>query len=211
MSACFSWRNLQIQTEKLRKKMKKKGLFIIPLQSKVIGSRYSSTWMSLSQENGWHVLLDATALGFCYLFIKKSIASSVLKGSTTNVGIVSLVPPLKLEAPNGKAPLYDIKEIIDSRTNNTLQCKALDHADSLGLVLISSRTRSLIYWLVNALTSLQHPHSETEISTVKIYGPKVMFDRGPVVAFNVFDWKGERIDPTLVQKLSYRNNISLCI
>ncbi|MBA0786149.1 hypothetical protein Gotri_025210, partial [Gossypium trilobum] len=148
---------------------------------------------------------------FCYLFIKKSIASSVLKGSTTNVGIVSLVPPLKLEAPNGKAPLYDIKEIIDSRTNNTLQCKALDHADSLGLVLISSRTRSLIYWLVNALTSLQHPHSETEISTVKIYGPKVMFDRGPVVAFNVFDWKGERIDPTLVQKLSYRNNISLCI
>ncbi|MBA0816490.1 hypothetical protein Gohar_001151, partial [Gossypium harknessii] len=96
--------------------------------------------------------------------------------STTNVGIVSLVPPLKLKAPNGKAPLYDIEEIIDSRTNNTLQCKALDHADSLGLVLLSSRTMSLIYWLVNALMSLQHPHSETEISTVKIYGPKVMFD-----------------------------------
>ncbi|MBA0576147.1 hypothetical protein Golob_028120, partial [Gossypium lobatum] len=43
--------------------------------------------------------------------------------------------------------------------------------------------------------SLQHPHSETKISTVKIYGPRVMFDRGPVVAFNVFDWKEERIDP----------------
>ncbi|MBA0783537.1 hypothetical protein Gotri_001235, partial [Gossypium trilobum] len=169
--------------------------------------------MSLSQENGWHVLLDATALGAKEM---ETLGLSLfdhdfLICSTTNVGIVSLVPPLKLEAPNGKAPLYDIKEIIDSRTNNTLQCKALDHADSLGLVLISSRTRSLIYWLVNALTSLQHPHSETEISTVKIYGPKVMFDRGPVVAFNVFDWKGERIDPTLVQKLSYRNNISLCI
>ncbi|XP_012471875.1 molybdenum cofactor sulfurase isoform X1 [Gossypium raimondii] len=243
MSACFSWPNLKIQTEKLRKKIiKKRGLFVIPLQSKVTGSRYSYTWLSLAQENGWHVLLDATALGakemetlglslfdpdflicsffkvfgenpsgFCCLFIKKSIGSSVLKGSTTNVGIVSLVPPLKLEAPKGKAPLHEIEEIIDSRTSNTLQCKALDHADSLGLVLISSRTRSLINWLVNALMSLQHPHSETGIPAVKIYGPKVMFDRGPAVAFNVFDWKGERIDPALVQKLADRNNISLSI
>ncbi|MBA0851065.1 hypothetical protein Goshw_012506, partial [Gossypium schwendimanii] len=212
MSACFSWPNLQIQSEKLRKKIiKKRGLFVIPLQSKVTGSRYSYTWLSLAQENGWHVVLDATALGFCCLFIKKSIGSSVLKGSTTNVGIVSLVPPLKLEAPKGKEPLHEIEEIIDSRTSNTLQCKALDHADSLGLVLISSRTRSLINWLVNALMSLQHPHSETGIPAVKIYGPKVMFDRGPAVAFNVFDWKGERIDPALVQKLADRNNISLSI
>ncbi|MBA0606806.1 hypothetical protein Godav_019219 [Gossypium davidsonii] len=137
MSACFSWANLHIQTEKLRKKiMKKRGLFVIPLQSNVTGSRYSYTWMSLVQENGWHVLLDATALGakemetlrlslfdpdfhicsffkvicenpsgFCCLFIKKSIGLSISKGSTTNVGIVSLVPPLKLEAPKGKAPL----------------------------------------------------------------------------------------------------------
>ncbi|MBA0759692.1 hypothetical protein Gotri_022537, partial [Gossypium trilobum] len=51
------------------------------------------------------------------------------KSSTTNVGIVSLVPPLKLEAPRGKAPLHEIEEIINSRTSNTLQCKALDHAD----------------------------------------------------------------------------------
>ncbi|KAK5820161.1 hypothetical protein PVK06_025207 [Gossypium arboreum] len=42
---------------------------------------------------------------FCCLFIKKSIGLFVLKCSTTNVGIVSLVPPLKLEAPKGKAPL----------------------------------------------------------------------------------------------------------
>ncbi|MBA0634109.1 hypothetical protein Godav_025201, partial [Gossypium davidsonii] len=116
--------------------MKKGGLFVIPLQSNVTGSRYSYTWMSLVQENRWHVLLDATALGakeietlrislfdpdfhicsffgvfcenpsvFCCLFIKKSIGLSVLKGSTTNVRIVSLVPQLKLEAPKGKAPL----------------------------------------------------------------------------------------------------------
>ncbi|MBA0626916.1 hypothetical protein Godav_004494 [Gossypium davidsonii] len=38
-----------------------------------------------------------------------------------------------------------------------------------------------------------------------------MFDQGPAVALNVFDWKRERIDPALVQKLTNRNNISLCI
>ncbi|MBA0748049.1 hypothetical protein Gogos_004904, partial [Gossypium gossypioides] len=81
---------------------------------------------------------------FCCLFIKKSISSSVLKGSTTNVGIVSLVPPLKLEELKGKASLHEIEEIIDSGISNTLQCKALDHAYSLGPVLISSRAKSLI-------------------------------------------------------------------
>ena len=38
---------------------------------------------------------------------------------------------------------------------------------------------------------------------------KVKFDRSPAVAFNVFDWKGEKIEPALVQKLADRCNISL--
>ncbi|KAG4950129.1 hypothetical protein JHK85_043995 [Glycine max] len=33
--------------------------------------------------------------------------------------------------------------------------------------------------------------------------------RGPALAFNVFDWKGEKVEPVLVQKLADRNNISL--
>ncbi|TYH92165.1 hypothetical protein ES332_A13G163100v1 [Gossypium tomentosum] len=59
--------------------------------------------------------------------------------------------------------------------------------------------------------SPQHPYSKIGISAFKIYGPKVMFDQGPIAVFNVFDRKGERIDPALVQKLAYRNSISLCI
>lgn len=90
-----------------------------------------------------------------------------------------------------------------------LECRGLEHADSLGLISISTRARYLINWLVNALTSLQHPHSENGHPLVRIYGPKVKFDRGPAVAFNVFDWKGEKIDPAIVQKLADRNNISL--
>ncbi|XWS48988.1 hypothetical protein CRYUN_Cryun13aG0124900 [Craigia yunnanensis] len=313
MSANFSWPNLQIQSEKLRKKIvnkskhKKKGLFVFPLQSRVTGSRYSYLWMSLAQENGWHVSLDASALGakdmetlglslfnpdflicsffkvfgenpsgFCCLFIRKSSAS-VLKDSATatSVGIVNLVPtsgptripekpaisiietkqkldefpvrgsfsgPISIQQRNdettrelqnseGTKPkkktvsFSEIEEVIDTSfesasskitnspqsKNPKIECRSLDQADSLGLILISSRTRNLINWLVNALMSLEHPHSENGIPAVRIYGPKIMFDRGPAVAFNVFDWKGEKIDPALVQKLADRNNISLSI
>ncbi|XP_022719795.1 molybdenum cofactor sulfurase-like [Durio zibethinus] len=312
-SANFSWPNLRIQSEKLRKKIvnkskhKKKGLFVFPLQSRVTGSRYSYQWMSLAQENGWHVLLDASALGakdmetlglslfnpdflicsffkvfgenpvgFCCLFIRKSSAS-VLKDSATatSVGIVNLFPasrptpipekpaiscietkqkldefpvrgsfsgPISIQQRNDESTcelkkiegtkakkktvsFSEIEEVIDTTfesasptiTNTPqiktpqIECRSLDHADSLGQILISSRTRNLINWLVNALMSLEHPHSEKGIPAVRIYGPKITFDRGPAVAFNVFDWKGEKIDPALVQKLADRNKISLSI
>ncbi|KAG5019853.1 hypothetical protein JHK87_015708 [Glycine soja] len=54
---------------------------------------------------------------------------------------------------------------------------------------------------------LKHPNAEG-VPLVKIYGPKVKFDRGPALAFNVFDWKGEKVEPVLVQKLADRNNMS---
>ncbi|MQL98956.1 hypothetical protein Taro_031680 [Colocasia esculenta] len=69
MSANFSWPSLRIHSTKMnemiisKRKKKKKGLFVFPLQSSVTGARYSYLWMRLAQENGWHVLLDACALG----------------------------------------------------------------------------------------------------------------------------------------------------
>lgn len=282
-SAEFAWPNLRIHSGKLmkkivgkrkKKKKKKRGLFVFPLQSKVTGARYSYMWMSVAAEKGWHVLLDATALGskdmdtlglslfkpdflicsfykifgenpsgFGCLFVKKSSAS-VLSGSTSSVstimGIVSLVPPVRQSVVEPqkddtavtvstselrKEPSFS--EIIELETldessqskfpessisgvsSKLVECKGLDHADALGLILISNRARYLINWLANALMNLHHPHSETGIPLVRIYGPEVMFDRGPSLAFNVFDWNGTRIDPALVQKLADRHNISL--
>ncbi|KAK7280013.1 hypothetical protein RJT34_25075 [Clitoria ternatea] len=43
----------------------------------------------------------------------------------------------------------------------------------------------------------------------KIYGPNIKFDRVPALAFNVFDWKYEKVEPVLMQKLVDRSNISL--
>ncbi|KAD5316783.1 hypothetical protein E3N88_16729 [Mikania micrantha] len=293
-SAVFLWPNMRIQPKKLRKmivtknkKKKKRGLFVFPLQSVVTGSRYSYLWMSLARENGWHVCLDANALGskdmetlglsifqpdfvvcsfykvfgenpsgFGCLFIKKT-RSSVLKTSSTNTGLVNIVQasnrPMFLQestsTDRGKAVLsssssttseiqetreiheekkelsflelwkrdksLDIEErsrkaeASSSRNSSDIEFRGLDHADSLGLVLISSRVRYLVNWLVNAFGSLKHPHSENGLPLVRIYGPKVRVDRGPVVAFNVFDWKGAKVDPTHVQKLAGRHGISL--
>ncbi|XP_055821425.1 molybdenum cofactor sulfurase-like [Solanum dulcamara] len=280
VSAEFSWPNLRINSRKLRKtlgvKKKKKGLFVFPLQSKVTGTKYSYQWMNIAQENGWHVLFEASALGpkemetlglsifqpdflicnfykvfgenpsgFCCLFVKNSSISHLNK-SFTSLGIICLVPAdaksledkiassssstsseshqetnqVSDEEPKKITTLFEIlnwgnksnKKTI-SKTSmkfDELECRGLDHADKLGLILTSSRARYLINWLINALTCLQHPYTEDiHHPLVKIYGSKIHFNRGPAVAFNVFDWKGQKIDPTLVQKLADRNNISL--
>ncbi|XP_074569511.1 molybdenum cofactor sulfurase-like [Curcuma longa] len=97
--------------------------------------------------------------------------------------------------------------VIDKKME--ILCRGLDHAESLGLILINNRLRCITNWLILALMKLQHPPSETGHSLVRIYGPRVKFDRGPALAFNIFDWKGEKVKPVLVQKLADRSNISL--
>lgn len=245
---------------------------MFPLHSRMTGARYPYLWMSIAEENGWHVLIDSCALGpkdmdsfglslfrpdflicsfykvfgenpsgFACLFAKKSTIP-VLETSSTS-GIIGLIPPQKLfravtESPGtdtevenlasqsgriekGKTT-YEIQhaeiveklkgiemsEVSESDKGIEMECRGLDEVDSLGLVTISNRARCLINWLVSALLKLQHPNTNGT-PLVRIYGPKVKFDRGPAIAFNVFDWKGEKIEPVLVQKLADRSNISL--
>lgn len=315
MSAEFSWPRLRIHTSKLKKmivskkkKKKKRGLFVFPLHSRVTGARYPYLWMSIAQENGWHVLIDACALGpkdmdsfglslfqpdflicsfykvfgenpsgFGCLFVKKSVISNL--EAATSTGMVNIVPakgllhlagdssgtdteleqtskfaleeaelassssfsgPIsnqtsqsqKLDqgessdfvnaAASGEEPetskirkseIQAAKgqhEYVKSRENGNLEieCRSLDHVDSLGLILIANRSRYLINWLVNSLLKLEHPN-ENGIRLVRIYGPKIKFDRGPALAFNIYDWKGAKVEPVLVQKLADRSSISL--
>ncbi|KMS99005.1 hypothetical protein BVRB_3g066130 [Beta vulgaris subsp. vulgaris] len=312
MAAEFTWPRLRIHSSKLRsmitsKRMtsKKRGLFLFQLQSRVTGARYSYQWMKVAQEHGWHVLLDACAVGpkdmdslglslfkpdflicsfykvfgenpsgFGCLFVKKSTIS-ILETSTT-AGIVSIVSARKLfylpdessgteteieqelelgssssNSFSGPIPVQASRtekgepstsvrtkdasvkingervseiEAIDetselfvkprstriSRNKNSLvECRCLDHIDSLGLSLVNSRSRYLVNWLINGLTKLRHPNADKAVPLVKIYGPKIKFDRGPALAFNVFDWKGEKVEPILIQKLADRKSISL--
>lgn len=301
MSAEFKWPRLRINSVKLRKliirkkkQKKSRGLFVFPLQSRATGASYSYQWMSLAQENGWHVLLDACALGpkdmdsfglslihpdflicsfykvfgenptgFGCLLVKKSVVSML--ETSVSTGIVSLVPPTQLlnspdssgsgteleqktnfvtkldelhisgsnsahnsaksthnnksgrDAPKDKSK-EELDQSISTLGDNTkleekgsieIQCRCLDHVDSLGLMQIGNRRRYLVNWLISALLKLKHPNRLDHFPLVKIYGPKIKFDRGTAMAFNLFDWKGERVEPILIQKLADRNNISL--
>lgn len=327
-SATFAWPSMRIHGTDLRKRLARgrrrgggRGLFVFPLASRMTGARYPYLWMSAAHEQGWHVALDACALGtkdldtfglslirpdfivcnffkvfgenpsgFAGLFVKKSSLAALERSVIArSIGIVSIVParrwslhdgystelehsrsfpkladpalddvdvettssfsgPLSSTAitrsrtlqsdgaENGDAHAPEIREV-DSTADNgfyseepkaengheterlakeeedgsvmEVECRGLDHADALGLIAIGNRLRCISNWLVVALQKLRHPHADNGHQLVRLYGPRVKFDRGPSLAFNVFDWKGERVSPLLVQKLADRHNISL--
>ncbi|CAD6245760.1 unnamed protein product [Miscanthus lutarioriparius] len=331
-SATFAWPSMRIHGTDLRKRLARgrrrgggRGLFVFPLASRMTGARYPYLWMSAAHEQGWHVALDACALGtkdldtfglslirpdfivcnffkvfgenpsgFAGLFVKKSSLAALERSVIArSIGIVSIVParrwslhdgystelehsrsfpklaadPAALDdvdvettssfsgplsstaitrsrtlqsdaAENGDAHAPEIREVDDSTAENgfysedpraenghetgeqlakeeehgsvmEVECRGLDHAEALGLIAIANRLRCISNWLVVALQKLRHPHADNGHQLVKLYGPRVKFDRGPSLAFNVFDWKGERVSPLLVQKLADRHNISL--
>ncbi|PIM99111.1 Molybdenum cofactor sulfurase, partial [Handroanthus impetiginosus] len=82
-------------------------------------------------------------------------------------------------------------------------CKHLDHINMLGLNKTTSRLRFLINWLVTSLLQLRLPGSNGKDSSplVHIYGPKIKYERGAAVAFNVRDRNRGLISPEVVQKL----------
>ncbi|KAI3836873.1 hypothetical protein MKW98_005206 [Papaver atlanticum] len=92
-------------------------------------------------------------------------------------------------------------------------CRHLDHVDMLGLNKTSLRLRYLINWLVTSLLQLRFPGSDENMGTplVQIYGPKIKYERGAAVAFNVTDGSGALVHPESVQRLGEQNNISLGI
>ncbi|KAG6666367.1 hypothetical protein CIPAW_01G026900 [Carya illinoinensis] len=92
-------------------------------------------------------------------------------------------------------------------------CRHLDQVNMLGLNKTTLRLRFLINWLVTSLLQLRLPSSDGDVSTilVHIYGPKIKYERGAAVAFNVRDRNMGLINPEVVQKLAEREGISLGI
>ncbi|KAL8477643.1 hypothetical protein ACS0TY_029812 [Phlomoides rotata] len=87
----------------------------------------------------------------------------------------------------------------------------LDHINMLGLNKTTSRLRFLINWLITSLLQLRLPGSSGSESKplVHIYGPKIKYERGAAVAFNVRDRNQGLISPEIVQKLAETHGISL--
>ncbi|KAK4787184.1 hypothetical protein SAY86_011017 [Trapa natans] len=94
-------------------------------------------------------------------------------------------------------------------------CRYLDHVNMLGLNKTTSRLRYLINWLVTSLLQLRihAPDGSFSVPLVQIYGPKIKYERGGSVAFNVRDCSGRNawVPPEVVQRLSEKHGISLGI
>ena len=99
------------------------------------------------------------------------------------------------------------------RRETEIICRHLDHINMLGLNKTTLRLRFLINWLVTSLLQLRFPSTEGDDATnlVHIYGPKIKYERGAAVAFNVSDRNRGLITPEVVQKLAERDGISLGI
>ncbi|KAJ6811987.1 uncharacterized protein M6B38_152090 [Iris pallida] len=99
------------------------------------------------------------------------------------------------------------------RREPEIVCRHLDHVNIMGLNKTTIRLRYLINWLVTSLLQLRLPGSDGEsgVPLVHIYGPKIKYERGAAVAFNVKDSSGSLIKPEIVQKLAEKNGISLGI
>ncbi|CAH8275656.1 unnamed protein product [Arabidopsis lyrata] len=169
--------------------------------------------------------------GFGCLFVKKSSSSALSEEPTnpSNLTVVKAEPSWKwkteyqagydeitpVDHEDHKAASTSGSEIVEIESSSEqdkamIEFRGLDHADSLGLILISRRSKSLTLWLLRALRTLQHPgYHQTEMPLVKIYGPKTKPSRGPSISFNIFDWQGEKVDPLMVERLAEREKIGL--
>ncbi|KAF8101465.1 hypothetical protein N665_0205s0058 [Sinapis alba] len=102
----------------------------------------------------------------------------------------------------------------DDQREPEIVCRHIDHVNMLGLNKTTSRLRYLINWLVTSLLQLRLPGSDPGAehkNLVQIYGPKIKYERGSSVAFNVRDLKSGMVHPEIVQKLAEREGISLGI
>ncbi|CAA3031412.1 Molybdenum cofactor sulfurase [Olea europaea subsp. europaea] len=106
---------------------------------------------------------------------------------------------------------YDDDGQDSDRNEPEIICRHLDHINMLGLNKTTSRLRFLINWLVTSLLQLRLPGSNEKDSPplVHIYGPKIKYERGAAVAFNLRDRNRGLISPEIVQKLSESHGISL--
>ncbi|VVB18303.1 unnamed protein product [Arabis nemorensis] len=102
------------------------------------------------------------------------------------------------------------------RREPEIVCSHIDHVNMLGLNKTTTRLRFLINWLVISLLQLKVPEgggdgSSRYMNLVQIYGPKIKYERGAAVAFNVKDKSKGFVSPEVVLKLAEREGVSLGI
>ncbi len=213
---------------------KSKGLFAYPAQSNFTGVRHPLSWISLAQERGYRVLLDAAA----YLPTASLDLSTVkpdfvtvswykLFGYPTGVGCLvarrDSLECLRLRRPwfsggtvqaaTVSTPWHMLAEGAEAFEDGTLNFLALpdvyfglDWLAGIGMPVIGTRVKCLTGWFLQRLLELRHSDGSP---MVRVYGPTDLKMRGGTIAFNLLDATGKVVDERVVAMESAAARISL--
>ncbi|UNI23816.1 Molybdenum cofactor sulfurtransferase [Purpureocillium takamizusanense] len=210
----------------------RRGLFAYPAQSNFSGVRHPLGWVSLAQERGYDVLLDAAAyLPTCALDLSTVQPDFVIIswykvfGFPTGVGCLvarhDAMARLKrpyfaggtVEAATIGVPWHKLStgpSAYEDGTSNFLSIPdvhvGLDWLSGIGMELIGTRVRCLTGYFLARLSSLEHTNGAP---MARIYGPTDLESRGGTVTFNFLDNTGKVVDERLVATESAAAGISL--
>ncbi len=228
--------DLRVQTKDIITALKKHGggsrLFAYPAQSNFSGVQHPLEWITLAQNEGWDVLLDAAAFAptntldlgqvkpdfVCLSFYK-------MFGWPTGVGclIAKKKSLSKLQRPwfsggtiwalsvqgdwHVMAPEY---EAFEDGTVDYLNLPAvtigLDYLHKIGVEVIHTRVMCLTDWVLKHMKTLKHPEGQP---LAEIYGPLSTEGRGAVIAFNFLTPEGQIVDERIVSREAKKRQISL--
>jgi len=207
-------------------------LFAYPAQSNFSGVQHPLDWITLAQERGWDVLLDAAAFTPTNRldlarwrpdFVSQSFYK--MFGYPTGVGcLVARRSALaKLHRPWFAGGTITVASVQGDRfylaegasgfedgTPNYLALPAvefgLQYLSEIGIDTIHARVRCLTGWLIERLGALRHTGGAP---VARIYGPRTDSRRGGTVTFNFYDAEGRAIDHRDVEERANAANISL--
>jgi selenocysteine lyase/cysteine desulfurase len=199
------------------------GLFAFPAQSNFSGVRHDLGWISMAQELGYDVLLDAAA----YVPASRLDLSVVhpdfvpvswykMFGCPTGIGcLVARREALsRLQRPwfaggtiTAVSVLGDWHALapgeaeFEDGTPNFLQIPEVEFGlgwvNHIGLDVIGQRVQCLTGWLLGRLAAMRHSGGQP---MARIYGPADTSQRGATVAFSLLDAHGGVIDAEQVAR-----------
>jgi molybdenum cofactor sulfurtransferase len=209
-----------------------KKLFAYPAQSNVSGVQHDFKWISIAQEHGWDVLLDASA----YVPTNRldlttyqpefvSLSFYKMFGYPTGLGALLIrKDKLKmLQKPwfaggtvtlaSVMAEQFFLEESharFEDGTINYLDIPTikigLDHLSAIGMDTIHQRVMILSQYILDVLPTIRHANGS---QVVRIFGPQNTDGRGGTFILNIFDPEGNPIPFTEVEESANTSNYSI--
>ncbi|HED13699.1 MAG TPA: aminotransferase class V-fold PLP-dependent enzyme [Gammaproteobacteria bacterium] len=211
---------------------KRANLFAFPAQSNFSGVKHPLILVTMAQQAGWDVLLDAAAfvptnaldLQACKAdFVCMSFYK--MFGYPTGLGalLCRRQAAQKLRRPwfaggtvnfataQGRGHyLASGEAAFEDGTVNYLNIPAiktgLEYLQQIGMETITTRVRCLTDWLLRQLYALCHDNGSP---LVRLYGPLGMAQRGGTITFNLYDPQGRLLDYRRIEELAGEQGISL--